>query len=73
MLRAKEIWTNIEIRFWQEVAIPALSSDSEFLRKIVKAVLFTRERYKPMKNTFKLFFWICIGLVFGLALGYILA
>lgn len=73
MIRAKEIWTNIEIRFWQQLAIPALSSDSEFVRKLVKLVVFTKEQYKPMKNTIKLFFWICIGLVFGLALGIILA
>ena len=73
MLRAKELWTNIELRFWQRVAIPALSSESRFIRNLVKGIIVAIERYKPMKNLYKLVVWICLGLMFGLALGYFLA
>lgn len=69
MNAVQELWKQVEIRFWHQVAIPLLDSESETIKNIVNVGYQSVKRYQPMNTLLKAFVWILMGLSFGLTIG----
>ena len=70
-MRTTKIQKNLEMRFW-EMAIPMMSSNSPTVRKLVKIGYHAYNQYQPKNILFKMMFWSCIGLSFGLGIGLLI-
>lgn len=66
----KSFQQKIETEFWQFV-IPRMKNQPELVGRIMQIGLFFQKRLMKTSKVFQGLFWICLGLMIGLGIGFI--